>query len=196
MKKAVGLFAFLFTIAAFTPAGASTSAAQSRLDQSVTALNRESSQPHGAQIVTERLSKEFGVTDTQIKELRAKRLGFGEIAILLSLAKQMPGGDTNANIQKVIALRLTNPPTGWGVVAKELGLNVGKAVSQVRRISTQLNREIENASANGETKAQQKADNGHASDEAANADRPDRPERAEHIDRPERPERPEAMGRR
>jgi hypothetical protein len=196
MKKAVGLSAFLFTIAAFTPAGASTSAAQSRLDQSVTVLNRESSQPHGAQIVTERLSKEFGVPDTQIKELRAKRLGFGEITILLSLAKQMPGGDTDANIQKVLALRQTNPPTGWGVVAKELGLKVGKTVSQSHRIATQLNSEIENAAANGRAKAQGKADNGHASDQAANAERPERPERAEHIDRPERPERPEAMGRR
>jgi hypothetical protein len=196
MKKTVSLFMFLFTIAAFTPAGAAASIARNRLDQSVTVLNRESSQPHGAQIVAGRLSREFGVTDTQIKELRAKRLGFGEITIVLSLAKQMPGGDTNANIQKVLALRQTNPPTGWGVVAKDLGLKLGKAVSQVHRVATQLNRDIENAAANGETKAQEKADNGHASGQAASADRPERPERPDHIERPERPERPEAMGRR
>jgi hypothetical protein len=197
MKKAMGLFTFLFTVAAFMPAGASTSnwVAQRRLDRSVTALDGQSSQPRGAQIVTERLSKEFGVTDVQIKELRAKRLGFGEIAIVLSLAKQMPGGATDTNIQKVLALRQTNPPTGWGVVAKKLGLNFGKAVSRVHRIATQLNLEHENA-ANGAGKAQEKADKWHGSDEAAKADWSDRPERAEHIGRPERLERPEAMGRR
>jgi len=98
----------------------------------------EAESDSGRAAVVKRLENEFKVKESQINDLRSKKLGYGEIGIALSLAQQMPGGITNENIQKVMDLRQGEGKTGWGNVAKQLNLNLGKVVSQEQKISHEL----------------------------------------------------------
>lgn len=103
--------------------------------QAVNEINSEAESDSGKAAVINRLKNEFHVEESQINDLRSKeKLGYGEIGIALSLAQQMPGGITNENIQKVMDLRQGERKTGWGNVAKELNLNLGKVVSQEKKM--------------------------------------------------------------
>src|SRR5260221_14480544 len=62
-------------------------------------VDTESHEPGDAKKVEARLEKEFDVTDARIGSLRQKGLGYGEISIALSLAKQFPGGINVQNMQ-------------------------------------------------------------------------------------------------
>lgn len=75
----------------------------------------------------EELEKKFNVSDSEINKLREQKLGFGEIDTTLELAKQLPGGATDENIQKILNLRQGDGThkMGWGNVAKELGVKMG-----------------------------------------------------------------------
>ncbi len=77
----------------------------------------------------QRLENTFSVTAAQISALQADGLGFGEIGIVFSLASNMTGGITTANVNTIMALRQGSPPMGWGQIANSLGLNLGKVVS-------------------------------------------------------------------
>jgi len=90
----------------------------------------------GAKPVVERLETQFSVDDAHIQSLRDKKLGYGEIANVYALAKQMPGGITDANVQKIIDLRQNGAhKEGWGEIAKSLELNLGRAHSQVNKVT-------------------------------------------------------------
>jgi len=166
----------------------------------ISSVNQQANAPDGAAVVTQRLVKDFGVTEAQVKDLRSKGLSFGEIAIALSLAKEEPGGITDANIQKVVSLRQTTPPTGWGKVAKELGVKLGPAVSSAERLAKQSRGELKRSEEKSETKAEEKAekaDKGEKAEKAEHVEKAERPDRPEKAERPERPEKPEAaQGRR
>ena len=96
----------------------------------------------GEKVVMGRLEKEFNVTDTQVQGLRDKKLGYGEIAVVLSLSSKMTGGVTDANIQQVMTLRQGPPTMGWGEIAKKLGTKLGPTISQVRTMNRETNREM------------------------------------------------------
>ncbi|MDA8100804.1 MAG: hypothetical protein M0042_14400 [Nitrospiraceae bacterium] len=98
-------------------------------------------QAGGEQAVLARFRKDFGASDGQVASLRQRGLGFGEIAVVLALVQKQPGGVTDASIEKVLALRLGPPPSGWGEVAKKLNLKLGAAVSQVKKITNESHRE-------------------------------------------------------
>jgi len=161
----------------------------------IASVNRQASTPDGASLVTQRLVNDFGVTEAQVSDLRTKGLSFGEIAIALSLAKEEQGGVTDANIQKVLSLRQTTPPTGWGKVAKELGVKLGPAVSSVEKLAKESRGGVKKSEEKAETKAQEKAekaDKGEKVEHAEKAEKAERPEHPDRAERPERPERPEA----
>ncbi len=105
--------------------------------QAANEINSEAESDSGKTAVINKLKNEFHVEESQINDLRAKKMGYGEVGIALSLAQQMPGGITNENIQKVMDLRQGERKTGWGNVAKELNLNLGKVVSQTKRMSNE-----------------------------------------------------------
>src|SRR5438874_1637834 len=182
MKKTSMLLASILVLAVSQVASAASSTSV------ISSVNQQANAPDGASVVTRRLVKDFGVTEAQVKDLRSKGLSFGEIAIALSLAKEEPGGVTDANIQKVLSLRQTTPPTGWGKVAKQLGVKLGPAVSSVEKLAKESRGEVKKSEEKAETKAE-KAGKGEKAERVEKAERADRPERAE---RPERPEKPEA----
>jgi len=104
------------------------------VQQAADEINRDAKSNAGKAVVVNRLENEFHVEESQINNLRVKeKLGYGEIGIALALARQMPGGVTKENIQKVVDLRQGEKKTGWGNIAKELNLNLGKVVRQAKK---------------------------------------------------------------
>jgi hypothetical protein len=185
MKKTSMLLASILVLAVGQVASAASPTSV------ISSVNQQANTPDGASVVTERLVKEFAVTEAQVKDLRSKGLSFGEIAIALSLAKEETGGVTDANIQKVLSLRQTTPPTGWGKVAKQLGVKLGPAVSGVEKLAKESRGEVKKSEEKGETKAEEKAEKAAKGEKAERAEKAERVEKAERADRPERAERPE-----
>jgi len=106
------------------------------------AINATAGNAQGEKVVTQRLEKEYKVTETQVQQMRDKKLGYGEIAIVLALCQKMPGGATDVNIQQVMTMRQGPPTMGWGEIANKLGTKLGPAVSQVRNVNRETNREM------------------------------------------------------
>jgi hypothetical protein len=106
------------------------------------AINTTAGNAQGEKIVTQRLEKDFNVSSDRIQGLRDKKLGYGEIAITLSLCQKMPGGITDANIQQVMTMRQGPPTMGWGEITKKLGTKLGPAISQVKHVNKETNREM------------------------------------------------------
>ncbi len=88
----------------------------------------DTDQKNDSQKAEVRLENKFNVSDTRIDSLRKQGLGFGEIDHTLSLAKQMPGGINDQNVNKIVALRQGGAhKEGWGKIARDLNLKMGSA---------------------------------------------------------------------
>jgi hypothetical protein len=105
-------------------------------------LNDTVAKPDGEKAVVKRLVTDLKATEPQVQALCDRNLSYGEVASILSLAQVLPGGVTDANVQKVAALRQGPPVMGWGEIARQLGTKLGKTVSQVRRAANNANRDI------------------------------------------------------
>jgi hypothetical protein len=141
MKKVLMLLTavfFIFTVAVVQAATKD----EKRLEVRAAELNRDAGEPAGEKVVTERIEKEFGVDEARVKSLRDKGLGYGEVAISLSLAKTLPGGITDENVDKVLAMRQGPPKEGWGNIAKKLGVKLGPVVSGVDKVRTETRKEL------------------------------------------------------
>lgn len=149
---------------------------EARLDKAQAEVEKESGSPEGAGKVTERLKADFGVDDARVGALRDKKLGYGEISVVLALAGQLPGGINDANVQRVTDLRQGPPKTGWGKVAKSLGVKLGPVISGVKRAA-----QADKAGKKGQGEKRKEV----------REEKKDRPERAERPERPAKPERPE-----
>jgi hypothetical protein len=126
-------------------ASATASSEERNLEQEATRLDKSSGGPQGEKMVSQRLQDEFKVTAAQVQALRDKKMGYGEIGIAYSLAKQMPGGITDANMNKIMTMRQGPPTMGWGNIAKELGTKLGPAVSQVKNVNRNVMRDQKQA---------------------------------------------------
>lgn len=125
---------FCLSLGWVTSAGAKAGDEEKKLESSAQAIDTEASQPEGRKAVVERFTSQFGVEETRIEDLRAQKLGYGEISIAFSLAQKMPGGITDENMDKVLALRKGEEgKMGWGNVAKKLDLQLGQVVSGVEK---------------------------------------------------------------
>ncbi len=122
-------------LACATAAFAAVSPDEKKLDDEMTALNKRASQPAGEKMVVQRLEKQFKVNQAEITSLRDKKLGYGEIAIVLAMAQKMPGGITSANMNQILSMRQGTPPKGWGEICKSLKLGkLGPMISNVERV--------------------------------------------------------------
>ncbi len=104
--------------------------------------------------VEKRLAGQFKVDSATINELRARKMGYGEISMALSLAQQMPGGASKENIQKVMSVRQEYNKVGWGDVAKQLGVDLGKSVGQVKKMAKECKAKKEGKSSQAKEKKQ------------------------------------------
>ncbi|HLE41287.1 MAG TPA: hypothetical protein VI956_07265 [Nitrospirota bacterium] len=138
------LLGLLFVAFGATAARAGLSNEEKKLQSEASALNKEASQPQGEKVVVQKLKQEFNVTDAQITSLRDQKMGYGEMAIVFSLSKQLGGtnGITQQNIDAIMAKRLGPPVMGWGQIAKSYNLKLGAAVSQIKKVKTAAGKEI------------------------------------------------------
>ncbi|MHB8844759.1 MAG: hypothetical protein ACYC7L_08405 [Nitrospirota bacterium] len=113
-------------------------------------INDAAAKPAGEKAVVKRLVMDLNADEQQVKALTERKLGYGEIAVILSMVRAMPGGPTDANVQKVLDLRRGPPAAGWGDVARALGAKLGRIVSQVRKVANNANREIKKDHARGD----------------------------------------------
>jgi hypothetical protein len=133
------------------------------------------STPEGQRRVTQAIAKEFKVDESVVTSLRNRGLGFGEVAITLALADELPKrGMTDQDAMKTILDRRA-AGQGWGQIAHDLDLKLGRVLSTVKKAQKEV------AHAEGAR--------------AAKAERPERSDRPGKPDKPEKPERAERAGR-
>jgi len=117
---------------------------ESNLNREAARLVRTAASPQGESAVARSIVKGLGVDEERVQVLRKNGLGYGEIAIAISLAQKLPGGTTDANIQKVLGLRQGPPESGWGEVAKTIGAKLAVTVSQLKKLNNESRREMKN----------------------------------------------------
>ena len=133
------MLAGLFLCAAAMPAFAQEKTREEKkLESGAAELDKNAAKPEGAQRVNDRIKAEFAVDNARVQSLRDQKMGYGEISIALGLAQGLPGGITDANVAKVMALRQGPPVLGWGRMAKELGLKLGPVQSKVHKMSAEV----------------------------------------------------------
>lgn len=163
MKRIFGLIgALVLVFGMMSAALAAETKEEKALNKQAGEISATAKTSQGEKVVMGRLEREFKVTDTQVQGLRDKKLGYGEIAVVLSLSSKMTGGSTDANIQQVMTLRQGPPTMGWGEIAKKLGTKLGPTVSQVRTMNRDANREMKGGKEQGMGSHQgQQGDMGH-----------------------------------
>jgi hypothetical protein len=144
MKRSLYLIVsvFVLMLTMLSAVWAAESREEKELRKESAAINTTAGNAQGEKVVTQRLEKDFNVSSARIQGLRDQKLGYGEIAITLSLCRNMPGGITDANIHQVMTMRQGPPAMGWGVIAKKLGTRLGPAISQVKNVNKETNREM------------------------------------------------------
>src|SRR5215469_1221877 len=134
---------------------------------------RAANTPDGQRRLDERLAKQFNVDPSVVTGLRNRNLSPGQATIALALSQELMKKDPTLSQQAALdqILKERQAGKGWGVIAHELGLKLGRVVSEVKK-----------------------------ADKAADhiAGKPDKPEHVAKVDKPDKPEkpaRPEKPGR-
>src|SRR4029453_8708507 len=125
------------------------------------------------------------LTAADVQNLRQRKLGYGEISILLALAAKQDGPSPKS-VNEILAMRQTDK-MGWGNIAKALGY---KSLGSV-------NKRAKATEGGGRQGAKHK--NAEKGNKREKADKPDKPEKVEKVEKPERirvekPERVEKPG--
>lgn len=115
------------------------------LESSAQEMDKEAAKPACQESFQEKIKSEFKVDDARVQGLRDQKMGYGEISIALGLAQGLPGGITDENVRKIVALRQGPPVMGWGRIAKDLGLKLGPVRSKMKKISAEARKEAKAA---------------------------------------------------
>lgn len=148
---------------------------EKKLDSAAAELDKDAGRPEGGKAVAERIKNEFKVDEARVQGLRDQKLGYGGISIALGLAQELPGGITDANMEKVMALRQGPPATGWGNVAKQLGLKLGPITAKTRKVSAEVRKQVKAEREKMEKNAKER---GEKRDKMDKTERPEKAERA------------------
>lgn len=96
------------------------------LDDQAAAVNRTARTPEGERAVADRLSRDLSIPATTLEAQRQQtKLGWGELLIANRLAKA-----TGMTFDQAVSEFRSGK--GWGQIAGEHGVNLGKLVSEVR----------------------------------------------------------------
>ena len=173
------LLAGLFLCAALPVLAQEKSGDEKKVEKAAMEVDGDAGKPEGGGLVVDKLKTEFGVDEARIQGLRDQKLGYGGVSIVLSLAQTMPGGITDGNVQKIMALRQGPPVMGWGKIAKELGLKLGPVISKVKKISAEARKQAARIKKG----------------EKGKMEKHERHEKPEKMGRPEKGARPGTHGR-
>jgi hypothetical protein len=116
-------------------AGASDNSKETqRLQKEATRLDDEARQSSGNRVVFESLSKQLEIPVATLEaEQQSTKFGFGQLFIANSLA-QASGKSFDQVAQEFMSGK------GWGEIAKENNVKLGKVVSSLKRAGNQLRR--------------------------------------------------------
>ncbi len=123
----------------------STADHERKLNDTTAMLDKAARQPNGEKAVVDRLAKTFNIPADRIAALKDRTPGYGEIAVLLTIADKMAGGLTNPNINKVLTLRQAHK--GWGEIARSVDVKIGSVVNRMDAIGRDANRDVLKAAA-------------------------------------------------
>jgi hypothetical protein len=167
------MFAGLLICAAAVPAFAQKETREEKsLEISAGELDKSADAPEGQKRVIDKITAQYDVDEGRVQGLRLKHLGYGEIAIVYGLVQNMPRGIRDENLYRVVALRKGPPVSGWGNVAKELGLKLGPVVRRVRGISSVVREQEKMDKAEKDKKAEEEKENEKKDKMAEKMDRP------------------------
>ncbi|MBA7516297.1 hypothetical protein ES705_08344 [subsurface metagenome] len=85
--------------------------------------------------ILEKYSERFGVDTETLADLRAQRLGYGEISHVFVLSEM-----TERSQNEIIAMRRAGK--GWGQIADECGVKLRKVRKEVKRERRRIKREL------------------------------------------------------
>jgi len=123
------------------------------------------------------------LTAQDVQDLRAKKLGYGEISILLALTAKQPNSATAKSVSEILAMRQSGE--GWGKLARDLGYkNLGSVVKSVKATDKDVTKV-----------AMERSDKPDKSGKMDKPDKLEKPDKPEKPDRPEKPEKAEKPGR-
>ncbi len=141
----------------------------------------------GTQFKFDAASPPRELTAQDVQNLRAKRLGFGEISILLALTAKQTGSNPKS-VTDILAMRQAGE--GWGKIARDLGYkNLGSVIASVKATDKGLAK----VATERAPRQPEKVAGVDKPDKLEKPDKPekiDKPERIQRVERPERPERP------
>ncbi len=155
------------TLAAFSAFAQTTSQSKSvkEMQKQATQLNKEASQPQGQEMVLNSLSKQLNIPVATLQaEQKSTNFGPGELFIANSLAAA--SGKTFDQISQEF-----KSGKGWGEIANENNLKLGKVVSDLKRANKQVEKDQSaQAQANAGSSNAERGSNSRASGNAnANA---------------------------
>ncbi len=182
-------FCFVSVLTLGTVAGIAWADDEQTLDQKATAINKASTSPKLDEARAQALAKQFNVPESQVTDLRNKKMGWGEITISLAMAQHLATTSktpltTDQALTKIEQLR--SEKMGWGKIAKDLGFKLGPVVSTVDRGE----RAIHTADREAREERAEKVEHAEKAQRPEKMERLERMERPERVERPERPERP------
>ena len=85
--------------------------------------------------ILEKYSERFGVDTETLADLRAQRLGYGEISHALVLSEM-----TERPLDEIVAMRESGK--GWGQIADECGVKLREARKEVKKERRRIKREL------------------------------------------------------
>ena len=135
--------------------------------------------PDGQKRITDTIAKQFKVDPSLVTSLRNRRVGFGEATVALALSQELMKHDKSLKQQQALDQILAKRAggEGWGRIAQDFGLKLGRVRADVERAEKQVAR-LER------------------SDKTERGDKMERGDKVEKMDsRGERMDKPEKSGR-
>ena len=129
------------------------------------------------------LAAQYKVDPSVVQDLRARKQGWGETAIELSMAQHLTQSNpkdyptmTDA-LNKISAMRADK--MGWGKIANDLGFKLGPVVSDAMHARNEMRKELRMARSEKNEKHERAEMGGNRPDRGGRPDRPNRPEHPE-----------------
>jgi len=98
--------------------------------------------PDGQKRITDTIAKQFKVDPSLVTSLRNRRVGFGEATVALALSQELMKQDKSLKQQQALDQILAKRAggEGWGRIAQDFGLKLGRVRADVERAEKQVAR--------------------------------------------------------
>ncbi len=114
-----------------------------KLNAAITMLNSYKNIPQGDQLISKQLSDNFKISSDKVSSLLSSNMQYGDVAALLAFADKMPGGVTDANINKIKTMK--SSAGGWDQIAKNLNVKLSDINSKLDSFEDSAHKNIKQA---------------------------------------------------